>query len=433
MSYDRLFLISLAVRYVCIVSVFLLAIPVARKWWGKFGVKAFVAYYILRFVALFVLCKIGGAYPGDLPEWHSMSRWIVDEHLIPGLECKTGYHLGFSYVLALSTWIWNNPLSIAISWSLCEMVAMVLFFVSLRAVFSERIAKRTIILYLASPFCLFISWLGAQDEPFYLLIAALLLLLYHKGSGMLAQWYVSFTAIFFSKLIAPLFLMPFALMRRWKGLLPFIAGMLAYYCLCWAIGIDPFDMRTTKDMSDMRTLSMLAFETQLGNVWYFLDFVPVWLQNIVLLSVMGIVGLSLLPNFSSGGRLCDAFDNACVLHGALMLVLMLFFRINFVQYLLPMGFCLAFHMASGMDSPQSRRYRSWMAFWMCVIIFKDFVNNIVRRQLVFPENGDIVLDIGSIVYLLSTAAFAIAFYVKFRDRFHSPWRGLAGLKDDMVR
>ena len=105
MPYEQLFLISLALRYVGSVFVFLLAIPVARRWWGRFGAKTLVAYYVIRLVGLFMLCKIGGAYPGDLPEWQSMSRWIVDEHLIPGLECKTGYHLGFSCVLALSTWI----------------------------------------------------------------------------------------------------------------------------------------------------------------------------------------------------------------------------------------------------------------------------------------------------------------------------------------
>ena len=158
---------------------------------------------------------------------------------------------------------------------------------------------------------------------------------------------------------------------------------------------------TTKDMSDMRTLSMLAFETQLGNVWYFLDFVPVWCQNIVLLAVMGLVGLSVMPRFTSSGEIGEAFGNACVLHGAWMLVLMLFFRINFVQYLLPMAFCLSFQMACEMKNGTSLRYGRWAAFWMCIIIFKDFVNNIVRRKLIFPDCGDVVLDTMSLVYLVT--------------------------------
>ena len=115
-----------------------------------------------------------------------------------------------------------------------------------------------------------------------------------------------------------------------------------------------------------------------------------------------------------------------------MLVLMLFFRINFVQYLLPMGFCLAFQATEEMETSQLRRYCRWAAFWMCVFVFKDLVNNIVRRKLVFPESGETVLDVCSLVYLLSTVAFSVAFYINFRHCFHSPWRGLVSIKDDIL-
>ena len=74
MTYKQLFLLSLLLRYIGSLGIFSLALYVSKHWWNRLGVKTFIAYYLLRVIVLWAFCRLGGTYPGDLPEWYTMSR-----------------------------------------------------------------------------------------------------------------------------------------------------------------------------------------------------------------------------------------------------------------------------------------------------------------------------------------------------------------------
>lgn len=411
MDYNHLFLYSVVIRWVGSIAAFTIGLYLAKNHWNRLGLKCFLAYYCLRIALLWAFCMVGGAYPMDLPEWHSISRWMVDEHLFPGIGFHTGYFLGFNGILALSSWLWNSPFAIAIPWTLCEMSAMGLFFISLRKLYDETTAKRSIILYLLSPVCLFCSWLGAQDEPLYLLFAGLFLYSLTRDTKAHHLFFLGFLSIFFTKMVIPLFLLPFFLIKRWRGAILFASAGIAYLLLALALGTNPFDMQFCR-MGQESASSYLTMDTQPGCLWYFTSGLPKIAQSVMLVAALGASGLFFLPKFLGKTQLSirQGLETGILLHGSWILVLTLLFRYNFAAYLVPFAFFIAFQMAASLSARTWSFYETTAATWMSMIVIKDFLMVLVKRQLISSTTCDIL----SLLCLAANVVMALAFILRFR-------------------
>ncbi len=344
---------------------------IAGRWWDRCGLKTAIAYYVVRIAAMVAAVEALGMVPFDVSGWHLHAGWMLDG-LFPGRDFLTPYHLGFNGLLALCESAWRSPSSIIVFFTLCEALALRLLYKVADKLLGRKVAKRGMILYLSSPICLMQSTFSAQDETLFTLAIAACLYFTFVADSPTGRSATSILAVFCTKLIAPFYMVPFLLLRRWKAVAVFGLAFAAYM---WAnilfgvpklggflFGREPGLAAPADDILRLVTSGNLAalFPMVPGNTWN-------W-ALLCLLSVTGLVALRSLPaKTDDRARLSLATHLMTVW----LLLFMLLFRMTYSYYLIPV-FPLMCLMAQD-EAYLPRRMRPVSVAWTFLFAFKDML------------------------------------------------------------
>ncbi len=293
--------------------------------------------------------------------------------MFPGRDFLTPYHLGFNGLLALCESVWRSPSSIIVFFTLCEALALRLLYKVADKLLGRKVAKQGMILYLSSPICLMQSTFSAQDETLFTLAIAACLYFTFVADSPTGRSATSILAVFCTKLIAPFYMVPFLLLRRWKAVAVFGLAFAAYM---WAdillfgvpklggflFGREPGLTAPADDILRLVTSGNLAslFPMVSGTIWN--------VALVVLLSVTGLASLRPLPA-ETGDR--ARLSLAIRLMTVWLLLFMLFYRMTYTYYVIPV-FPLMCLMAQD-ETFLPRRLRPVAVAWTFLFAFKDML------------------------------------------------------------
>ena len=334
-----------------LVAEFLLATVgafIAWKFWRFLDVKSIVIFYALRTVWI-----IGGysLFPNlishDLPGWYMHACWMVDDGLVPGKDFLSPYNIGFNALLWLAVKIWHSPFSIAIMFALFECVAIILLFKMLNETFKEKIAARSVMLYISSPLC-YVCAQGAQDEPMILLGVVIALYFYLKRFHIATV--ISLVVTFLcTKFIAPIYFYPFVLMFGASAVITLMLSICAMYGILAVLGLKPFMTHFGRYVG-METYADQCSQMQTnGNIWAVLPSTPSAVKYIIGIAIICVVALMFVRYFTTKKER-DAIMVRYALTVSLMIVelMYLFFPACWPSYVLPvMPFAFVWALGQG--------------------------------------------------------------------------------------
>ena len=344
---------------------------VATKWWDKCGLKAAVAYYAIRIAAMVAAVEALGMVPYDVSGWHLHAGWMVEKGMFPGRDFLTPYNLGFNGLLALCESAWRSPSSIIVFFTLCEALALRLLFLVADKLLGKKTAKRGMILYLSSPICLMQSTFSAQDETLFTLAIAACLYFTFVADSRVGRSLASVFSVLCTKLIAPFYMAPFVLIRRWRAAVFFGVAFVAYLCVVRLLGLDPFCLAFGREPGLAASADDILSLTTSGNLASLFPMVSDTVRNValvVLLSVTGLAALRPLPGVTDDR---DRLRHATRLMTVWLLIFLLFYRMTYAYYVIPV-FPLVCLMAQ--DSAfLPRRMRPVAVAWVFLFAFKDML------------------------------------------------------------
>ena len=367
MSWTLNFLIRIAL------SVFLFAAGclVASKFWDKCGIKTAVAYYVVRIAAMVAAVEALGMVPFDVSGWDLHAGWMLEKGLFPGRDFLTPYHLGFNGLLALCESVWRSPSAIVVFFTLCEALAMRLLYKVADKLLGNKMAKRGMILYLSSPICLMQSTFSAQDETLFTLAIAAFLHFTFVADSRARRSMTSVFTVFCTKLIAPFYMVPFLLLRRWKAVVLFGLAFAAYLTATGFFDLHPLNITFGREPGLAAPADdILSFSTS-GNFAALFPMVPDIIWNLVLACFLSVTLLASLRPLAAApddrARLCLAVRLMTVW----LLAFMLFYRMTYSYYLIPV-FPLMCLMAQD-EGFLPRRLRPVAVVWAFLFAFKDML------------------------------------------------------------
>ena len=344
---------------------------VASKWWDKCGMKAAVVYYVVRIAAMVAAVEALGMVPYDVSGWHLHAGWMVEKGMFPGRDFLTPYHLGFNGLLALCEAVWRSPSSIIVCFTLCEALALYLLYKVADKLLGCKMAKRGMILYLSSPICLMQSTFSAQDETLFTLAIAACLYFTFVADSRVGRSLTSVFSILFTKLIAPFYMVPFVLIRRWRAAAVFGVAFVAYVCAVRLLGLDPFCLAFGREpgiAAPADDILGLATSGNLASLFPMLSDTVLNIALVVLLSVTGLVALRPLLVATDDH---DKLRLATRLMTVWLLIFMLFYRMTYTYYMIPV-FPLMCLMAQD-EAFLPRRIRPLAVAWVFLFAFKDML------------------------------------------------------------
>ena len=236
MSWTLNFLIRIALA----AALFAAGGIVASRWWDKCGLKTAIVYYAVRIAAMVAAMEALGMVPYDVSGWHLHAGWMVEKGMFPGRDFLSPYNLGFNGLLALCESVWRSPSSIIVLFTLCEALALRLLYRVADKLLGKKTAKRGMILYLSSPICLMQSTFSAQDETLFTLAIVAYLYFTFVADSPVGRSLTSVFSVLCTKLIAPFFMVPFVLIRRWRAVAVFGVAFAAYIGVVRLLGLNPF-------------------------------------------------------------------------------------------------------------------------------------------------------------------------------------------------
>ena len=367
MSWTLNFLLRIALA----TALFAVGVLVASKFWDKCGLKTAVAYYAVRIAAMVAAVEAFGMIPFDVSGWHLHAGWMVEKGLFPGRDFLTPYHLGFNGLLALCEAVWHSPAGIVVLFTLCEALALRLLYKVADKLLGDKIAKRGMILYLSSPICLMQSTFSAQDESLFTLAIAACLYFTFVADSRAGRSATSVFAVFCTKLIAPFYMVPFLLLRRWKAVAFLGLVFAAYMAATSLFGLHPLNLAFGREPGLAAPADdILGLDTS-GNLASLFPMVPGAIWNLALVGLLSVTFLASLRPLNSAPddrtRLCLAIRLMTVW----VLAFMLFYRMTYSYYLIPVFplMCLM-----GQDEKfLPRRLRPVAVAWVFLFAFKDML------------------------------------------------------------
>ena len=347
-----------------------LGLVLAYRYWDRIGAKTYALYYLLRMVFLFTAWPMISKVPVDIKVWLIHAQWMSDSGLFPVADFPTAYHLGFNLILWLSYSIFHSPYSIMAAFNLFEIAAIPFMFLASKRIFGEKTAKRAVILFITAPLCWSCN-LAGQDEPIIIFFSMVTLYALAKckyfTSGIL--WFLCFAA---TKVLVPIYFWCMLIAAKWKGVALLVGGMLLYWIVAFAIGINPFDFRSGTDLNSPGfDLSQAGYVR--GSVWQYLRSVPKPIHFIMLLGSWGITALVFIKAlWNYGLEWMIRLRVACVLATIAGLEFFAFYRVCYYPYMLPF---LPFALVSvlSLDIGQKRRMViiSLFVVWLGFIAHKE--------------------------------------------------------------
>jgi len=403
-------------RIVISVLAFAAGVCIAWKYWNKVGLKAFLFYYLVRLVSTFFLFERLGLVPSDVKIWGDDYATKILAGQIPGIDFLTFYFAGFHYVTTLAYWFLSYT-GIAIVFMAAEMLALFFLYKMLAQLFSVEVAKKSLILYLFSPFAIIVSFMSGQDEPLMMLAMCSFAYFTLCRDSWIARIVSGFLSIALTKMTIVFYLLPMTVLRRYRGVLLFVMLYALYSVGMFLFGINPFNLKVESG-------GTVASRMLLGNFWsLFPCDVPDNVQLGVFLVLVGGWALSLMSNFfgtSSVKR--NQFQSVLILSIGIELIFSLTYHTVYNAYVLPaalFGCCLL-----GMAKPSI--FGFGLAFaWSVTACFKDpFMYSVEKFHI---GNAALAMDFVSILYIVLTVLVLLSVLVFFRTLFHGPIDGFKAL------
>ena len=363
--------LNFLIRIVLAVLLFAAGGVVASKWWDKCGLKAAIAYYAVRIAAMVAAVEALGMVPFDVAGWHLHAGWMVEKGMFPGRDFLSPYHLGFNGLLALCESVWRSPSSIVVFFTLCEALALRLLYKVACKLLGGKTARRGIILYLASPICLMQSMLSAQDETLFTLAIAAYLYFTFVADSRAGRSATSVLAVMCTKLIAPFYMVPFALLRRWRAVLFFGIAFATYLVGVRLLGLNPLCLAFGREPGlAAPSDDILALATS-GNLASLFPMVPDTIWNVVLLVLLAVTGWGMLRPLLAETDDRARLSLATRLMTVWLLLFMLFYRMTYAYYVIPVFPLLCLMAQDGEFLPC--RMRPAAVAWTFLFAFKDML------------------------------------------------------------
>ena len=344
---------------------------VAGKWWDRCGLKTAFAYYVVRIVAMVAAVEVLGMVPFDVSGWHLHAGWMVEKGLFPGRDFLTPYHLGFNGLLALCESVWRSPSSIIVFFTLCEALALRLLYKVADKLLGHKVAKRGMILYLSSPICLMQSTFSAQDETLFTLAIAACLYFTYVTDSRAGRSATSILAVFCTKIIAPFYMVPFLLLRRWKAAAIFGLIFAAYLMATGLFGLHPLNLVFGREPGLAAPADDILGLATSGNLVSLFPMVPDTIWNVALAALLSVTLLASLRPLSSALDERAGLSLAIRLMTVWILAFMLLYRMTYSYYLIPV-FPLMCLMAQD-EGFLPRRLRPVAVVWGFLFAFKDML------------------------------------------------------------
>ena len=344
---------------------------VASKWWDKCGLKTAAAYYAVRLAAMVAAVEFFGMVPFDVTCFHLHAGWMVERGLIPGRDFLTPYHLGFNGLLALCEALWRSPSSIIVLFTLCEALGLRLLYKVADKLLGGKAARRGIILYLASPICLMQSMLAAQDETLLTLAVGAFLYFVFVADSRCGRSMTSVLAIVCTKIIAPFYLLPFALLRRCRAAFFLAFALLCYLAGMQLLGLRPLTIAFGREPGlETPTIDILHLSTS-GNLASLLPAVPVAAWNVALVALLSATGFMALRPLLAATDDRERLRLSSLLMTVWLLLFMLFYRMTYTYYVIPVLplMCILAQDENGLP----RRMRPVAVAWVFLFAFKDML------------------------------------------------------------
>ena len=324
----------------CLIKLALVGIPcigaiLAVRHWNRIGVKTLLGWLVVRTVICFLLLKYTQLDSFDLHGWYQHATWIAHGHHVPGIDFLTPYGLGFELLNATAVRIFDSEYSIATFFVVCELLALVLIKNPLARLFSDKVARQTLILFESSTLVLANS-LSTQDEMVVLLCVAILLRLALARSSAVQMALVGGLTLACTKLLAPFYFFCLFVARRWKGLVCLICALGAYWLLLISLGINPFDLRFGRELGLSARADQIVSGLAPGSsslLWYFPS-IPRSAMNVLLLFSFSAAGWAYLPGLVSG-CLTERLKAALCCSAVLGLLFQLFYPSYYSCYAIP--------------------------------------------------------------------------------------------------
>ena len=361
--------VNFLIRIVLAAAFFAVGVMVASKWWNRLGLKAAIAYYIVRIAVMVAAVEALGIVPYDVSGWHLHAGWMVEEGMFPGRDFLTPYHLGFNGLLALCETVWRSPASIVILFSLCEALAMRLLYKVTDKLLGTQTAKRGAILYLTSPICLMQSTLSAQDETLFTLFLATFLYFTFVAESAKGRSLVSVLTVFCTKLLAPFYMFPFLLLKRWKAMTVFVAAMMGYLVAAWLAGLHPLLLRFGRQPGLDAPADEIVSIATFGNIPTLLPGVPEMIWTALLLASLSVTFFAGARSLFGETDPARRLRSSTLLLFSLLLEFMLLNRMTYSYYLIPVFPLLCLFAQD--ESTLPRRWRPVAVAWLFLFAFKD--------------------------------------------------------------
>ena len=349
-----------AVRFVLSVVVFAAGLIIAQKWWDKLGVKSLALYYGVRLSLLWVLIEIVGMVPPDISCWGAELISPILDGQYTAWSFKSVYYIGFVYLGVMCCRIFHSYFGLCFMFALAEFFAMLFLAGLLRRIYDEALAKKTVILYLASPFGLVVSFLGAQDEPLIMLAIFAYLYFTLARTSQIGRLLAIIFGVLFTKILVLFYMFPMVLQKRLKGVLALV-GMFLLYFMARYVGSE-----------NILNVDGLSRVTTLGSFWYLLPMAPQWLQFSSFVAMAFVLSCCLAPNFimcSIAPR--QRLRASIVLLVCLEISLVLTHRMVFSAYLLPMIPLLIALFLAEHDALLIAGEKIIAVIWLFVMVFAD--------------------------------------------------------------
>lgn len=387
-----------------------------------FGKKAFLVYYAVRLVGMYILVSIMGNIPSDVTGWLMHAHWMVDDGLFPGKGFLTPYALGFNFLIASAVKCFDAPFAIIVLFTFAEIIAVGIIYDAFSRMSGVLCAKQVVILFLSSPVTIYCLCLGAQDETLMLLAIACTFWAIVVGWDLLALIGIAFGGFFFTKILTLFFLQPFYFCRKFKSVFLCVVGFVGYVGLAKAIGVDPFNLVFGRSAGLTGQGEDLSALYTLGNVWFLFKSVSPLVQNafflffLVLLSVVPLLKLLRLPNEQEEKKSLEICINLLCRWG---IAFTMFYRMSFATYcacFLP--FLLYIVVRRG------GKYHfdaALLLSWLLVLSAKDSLF-CGRHALGLCENTlQLIFGIYTLVYLVLSMLIVFRFLLAKNDIWF--WRG----------
>ena len=344
---------------------------VASKWWDRCGVKAAIAYYAIRIAAMVAAVEALGMVPFDVSGWHLHAGWMVEKGMFPGRDFLSPYNLGFNGLLTLCESVWRSPSSIIVLFTLCEALALRLLYRVADKLLGKKTAKRGMILYLSSPICLMQSTFSAQDETLFTLAIVAYLYFTFVADSPAGRSLTSVFSVLCTKLIAPFFMVPFVLIRRWRAAAVFGVAFAAYIGVVHLLGLNPFCLAFGREPGLAAPADDILGLTTSGNLASLFPMVSDTVWNVALVLLLSATGLVALRPLLAATDDRDRLGLATRLMTVWLLIFMLFYRMTYTYYVIPI-FPLLCLMAQD-ETFLPRRMRPVAVVWVFLFAFKDML------------------------------------------------------------